>query len=170
MRQPHRDISSLCQILNLPPSLRFTEKRLSSDSSLSCELHRRFFLALPGCRRRPALGPEEEAGKLDAHVSLGVDDPDPLLFKQATRLLGGCAGNQEEMGALRQVLSVLDELAGGGGVRQPLGLDFDDVGDVSGTDHDVLSALGGARGRGRHSWDLMEEPEHGFLQGPLDIH
>jgi hypothetical protein len=77
-------------------------------------------------------------------------------------------GNQEEMGALRQVLG--DELAGGGGVRQPLGLDLDDVADVSGPDHDVPAAPGGGRWLGCHSWKLLEEPEHVLLQGPVDIY
>jgi hypothetical protein len=95
MRQPYRNISGFSQIVDLPLSFRFTEESLRSNSSLPSELHWRFLLVPPSCPRQPTLGPEKEAGKLDAHISLGIDDPDPVLFKQATRFFRGYSGNQK---------------------------------------------------------------------------
>jgi hypothetical protein len=67
------------------------------------------------------------------------------------------------------MLGVIYDLAGGRGVRQSLGFDLHDVGDVSGADHD-RTPLGEGRWLGRHSRDLMKEPKHVFLQGALYIH
>jgi hypothetical protein len=151
--------------LDLPITVHVEQERLRDQSRL------------PGEPRGPGLSPtsvpfkmEQQTGQLDVRVPETIDDCDPVLLKNRSRLRGGLVGDEQER-SVWAVDGLVHELPGRGCVCPLLDLDGDSSPSSSEVEEGVHAAIRPA-GLGNHDQprDVPEDAERFSLERPHKFH
>lgn len=110
-----------------PAALRFEQERLCDNAGLPGEARGRSRTRAPSSAVASRLQVQQQAGKFDMHVSQPIDEADTSVFKDASGLRRGAAGDQDRRGTRRKTVGPGDKLMHRCGVGAPFDFDRDRV-------------------------------------------